>query len=222
VEQKSILTPFQKKIFLAIVEDTFFKEKFYFSGGTALAEFYLKHRYSEDLDFFTSERISYAQIKERLSLKLKKMGIDSFETRAIGGTKLFFLKKGEQEVVKVEFNYFPFKRLGKGKEFRKIDIDSLFDLAVNKLNTILTRHCARDYIDLYFIFQQKRYSWQELLAGIKKKFSWEVDLLNLAARLRKIEKLHDYPKMIKKFSPQKMISFYQKQADQFSQEIFKE
>ncbi|MDR1696214.1 MAG: nucleotidyl transferase AbiEii/AbiGii toxin family protein [Endomicrobium sp.] len=25
---------------------------FYFSGGTALSEYYLRHRYSEDLDFF--------------------------------------------------------------------------------------------------------------------------------------------------------------------------
>ena len=28
--------------------------KFYLTGGTALSRFYLNHRYSEDLDFFTN------------------------------------------------------------------------------------------------------------------------------------------------------------------------
>ena len=220
MEQKSILTPFQKKIFSVIIKDDFFREKFYFSGGTALAEFYLKHRYSEDLDFFTPEQVSYAQVKKRLSLGLKEMGVGSFETRATGGTKLFFLKKGGQEVVKVEFNYFPFKRLETSKEFKKMAIDSLFDLAVNKLDMILTRYCARDYIDLYFIFQQKGYSWQELLTGVKKKFFWRIDPLNLAARLKKIEELYDYPKMVKKFSRSKMINFYREQSNRLGQEIF--
>ncbi|MEW5692252.1 MAG: nucleotidyl transferase AbiEii/AbiGii toxin family protein [Candidatus Hydrogenedentota bacterium] len=32
--------------------EKFFTQKFYLTGGTALSEFYLKHRISEDLDFF--------------------------------------------------------------------------------------------------------------------------------------------------------------------------
>ncbi|MBU0694334.1 MAG: nucleotidyl transferase AbiEii/AbiGii toxin family protein [Candidatus Omnitrophica bacterium] len=32
-------------------------EYFYLTGGTALAYFYLKHRKSNDLDFFTAEAI---------------------------------------------------------------------------------------------------------------------------------------------------------------------
>jgi len=222
VGQKSILTNFQKKIFFVISGEKFFRENFYFSGGTALAEFYLKHRYSEDLDFFTLKKISYSQIQKILNLKMAKMGVDNFETRAIGGTKIFFFKREKKEVVKVEFDYFPFKRLQKGKKFKGIEIDSLFDLAVNKLNTILTRRYARDYIDLYFILRQEEYSWQKLLNGIRKKFSWQVDPFNLAVRLGKIEELHDYPRMIKKFSRSQMIKFYQKQAIHFNQKIFKD
>jgi len=222
VGQKSILTNFQKNIFFVISGENFFRENFYFSGGTALAEFYLKHRYSEDLDFFTLKKISYSQIQKILNLKMAKMGVDNFETRAIGGTKIFFFKREKKEVVKVEFDYFPFKRLQKGKKFKGIEIDSLFDLAVNKLNTILTRRYARDYIDLYFILRQEEYSWQKLLNGIRKKFSWQVDPFNLAVRLGKIEELHDYPRMIKKFSRSQMIKFYQKQAIHFNQKIFKD
>jgi len=221
VEQKSILTPFQKTIFSVIVGEKFFKENFYFSGGTALAEFYLSHRYSEDLDFFTSKKISYARIQKIFNSKIKKMAVDSFETRAIGGTKLFFLKKGKREIVKVEFNYFPFKRLREGKKFKGIIIDSLFDLGVNKLNTILTRRHARDYVDLYFILQEERYSWRKLLSGVKEKFSWQIDPLNLVIQLKKIEKLYDYPKMIKKISRSQMIKFYRKQIVQLNQKVLK-
>lgn len=50
-----ILTPLQKK-FLEEFFRTFLGEKFFLSGGTALAEFYLKHRLSQDLDLFTIDQ----------------------------------------------------------------------------------------------------------------------------------------------------------------------
>ena len=35
---------------------------FYLTGGTALAAFYLQHRFSDDLDFFTEEEVSRAHL----------------------------------------------------------------------------------------------------------------------------------------------------------------
>ena len=49
-----ILTPLQEellRIFAGIEESNLF----YLTGGTALAAVYLKHRYSRDLDLFTSK-----------------------------------------------------------------------------------------------------------------------------------------------------------------------
>ena len=49
---KTILTPKQLKFLeLAAVEPKIVKD-FYLTGGTALSEFYLHHRLSEDLDLF--------------------------------------------------------------------------------------------------------------------------------------------------------------------------
>jgi len=56
--QKNLLIEFEK-----IREASFF----YLTGGTALAEFYLGHRRSYDLDFFTRERdliIPFARVIE--------------------------------------------------------------------------------------------------------------------------------------------------------------
>lgn len=216
---KSVLTSFQKEILTAIVEDSFFKKSFYFSGGTALSEFYLRHRFSEDLDFLTAKNISFEEIHKKLADKLKKLRIDSFEHRAEKGAKLFFLRRGKNEVVRVDFNYYPFKRLKKGKKFKGFEIDSLFDLAVNKIEAILTRPAARDFVDLYFILKEKKFAWPTLLSGLKKKFFWKIDPLYLASRLIKIGGLHDYPKMIKKLSRKNLVAFFIKEAAKFNGEV---
>ena len=49
-----ILTPFQKEL-LRVIGNSNLADNFYLTGGTALAAFYLQHRYSEDLDFFTAD-----------------------------------------------------------------------------------------------------------------------------------------------------------------------
>lgn len=48
-------TPFQKIVFNKISQDKSLRETFYFGGGTALSVFYLNHRYSDDLDFFSEK-----------------------------------------------------------------------------------------------------------------------------------------------------------------------
>lgn len=51
--RENILTPFQKEALQELFESYRELESFYLTGGTALAAFYLHHRYSEDLDLFT-------------------------------------------------------------------------------------------------------------------------------------------------------------------------
>ncbi|MDZ7361711.1 MAG: nucleotidyl transferase AbiEii/AbiGii toxin family protein [candidate division KSB1 bacterium] len=48
----NILTPLQRR-FLDAFSRTELTKDFFLTGGTTLAHFYLQHRFSEDLDFFT-------------------------------------------------------------------------------------------------------------------------------------------------------------------------
>src|SRR6266508_6724070 len=73
-----ILTPLQKE-FIGILASLPDKDEFYLAGGTALAEYYLGHCLSFDLDFFTgtenlvlptSYQIENACQKKNLSLKV--------------------------------------------------------------------------------------------------------------------------------------------------------
>ncbi len=60
------------------MKDKWICEQFYLTGGTALAEFFLQHRLSEDLDFFSendfdSSAINVFFAKNKKNLKIKKI-----------------------------------------------------------------------------------------------------------------------------------------------------
>src|SRR3990167_8967517 len=49
-----ILTPIQKEALDLLFSEEQFSKIFYLTGGTALSAFFLEHRHSDDLDFFTN------------------------------------------------------------------------------------------------------------------------------------------------------------------------
>ncbi len=73
-KEKSILTPHQQKILDIISEEKYFTERFYLAGGTALSEFYFKHRISEDLDLFCEkEEVNSVYIARFFEIHSKKL-----------------------------------------------------------------------------------------------------------------------------------------------------
>ena len=50
-----ILTALQKEALDLLFSEKQFSKIFYLTGETALSSFFLKHRYSDDLDFFTKD-----------------------------------------------------------------------------------------------------------------------------------------------------------------------
>jgi len=216
---KTILTPFQKAIFEEICQDKFITDNFVFGGGTALSEFYLQHRLSEDLDFFTENEIPFEKIRRSMDKIAKKLKIKSVEYREIQSAKVFFLKSGK-EMVKTDFNFFPYYHFEKGKKYKNLKIQSLADIATSKLDTILTRNQARDFVDFYFLQKERQFSLEFLLKKIKEKSRWQVDPLFLASCFLKAESLHDYPKMIKDFSKKDMISYFINLAKNQKKNIF--
>jgi len=53
--EKTILTSKQLEFLELVKVESEITKRFYLTGGTALSEFYLKHRLSEDIDLFTKE-----------------------------------------------------------------------------------------------------------------------------------------------------------------------
>lgn len=211
-----ILTPNQKNILSLLAKEPMITDNFYLTGGTALAEFYLGHRLSEDLDFFSEQEINAEAISAVLKKIQPKGKIKSFRYEQSFNRNLFFLEINN-EIIKTEFTYFPFPFIEKGKKLEELHIDSLIDIATNKLFTIYQKPRSRDFIDLYFILTEKgEWSIDELISKARAKFDYHIDPLQLASQFVKAETLKDYPRMIKKLEPKTWQGFFIKEAKKLS------
>jgi len=220
-KKKSILTFHQKSFLEIISKERYFTQRFYFTGGTALAEFYLKHRISEDLDFFSEKEINPIPISHFLKNKSKSSGLKKFDTRRVLGLYSFFLHFKDRKVLKVDFSYYPFPRIEKGVKLGDLEINSIYDIGVDKIHTIVLRPRARDFIDIYFIIKEKNYSFNDLLMKAKAKFDWDTAAIELGTRLLEAAKLTDYPRMLKKINHQEWKEFFVEEAKNLKKEIFK-
>ena len=128
---KSILSIRQRALLSILSANPSVQQHFYLSGGTALAEYYLQHRYSEDLDFFTEEEVSPLSIQVFIKDIAKKAGVKHVDFQQSFNRNLVFLHF-DDEVIKTEFTYYPFTQLEPTKEIDGLQVDSLLDIAVNK------------------------------------------------------------------------------------------
>jgi len=218
--ENGILTNRQISLLQEIGRNEFIAQNFYLTGGTVLAGFYLRHRYSEDLDFFSETEFDILQIDIVLKKIKEKLGISAIDFQQSFNRNLFFLHFNS-EVVKTEFTYFPFSRIERAEEKYGIQIDSLLDIAVNKLFSIYQRTQARDYVDLYAIVRQEKYATEDLIKKAKIKFDWNMDFLQLGAQFVKVGDARDYPRMVLEISPDELKKFFFKEAKKFKNKILK-
>ncbi|OGZ43938.1 MAG: hypothetical protein A3J55_00705 [Candidatus Ryanbacteria bacterium RIFCSPHIGHO2_02_FULL_45_17b] len=214
-----ILTKNQITFLTAIGESPLFTERFYLTGGTPLAAFYLKHRYSEDLDFFSEQEINdVGALEVAVRTIQKKVSANSIDFQQSFNRNIFFIHFGN-EVLKTEFTYYPFPRIETGRIEYSVSVDSILDIAVNKLFTIYQRTTARDYIDLYLICREKNYVIDELMKKAKIKFDWHIDPLQLGTQFIKAESVQDFPRMIIKIDPREWRTFFMEEAKKLKSEI---
>lgn len=213
----NILTKTQE-LFLNLLSRQSFSKKFYLSGGTALAEFYIPYRFSEDLDFFSEEEIQVDEITAFIQSIKNKLGFESFDFNSSFNRNLFFLKF-PNEILKLEFTYYPFKQLDDSKEEFGIKIDSVEDIAVNKLFTIYQNPRSRDFMDLYMIIKKFRFTIEDLIKKAKVKFDSHVDPLKLGTQFHLVTQLKDYPKLIDQLEEKQWQGFFEEEAKKLGQEI---
>jgi len=216
--ENGILSQIQLAFLGELGKQEFIRKNFYLTGGTALAAFYLGHRYSEDLDFFSEKEFDILQIDVLLKGFQVKFGILNIDFQNSFNRNLFFLHL-KDEILKIEFTYFPFTRIEKGIQEWGIEIDSLLDIAVNKLFSVYQRTKARDYIDLYLLCKEKSFTIGELMQKARLKFDWHIDALQLGTQFMKAKDAQDYPRMIREISPKEWQNFFVEEAKKLGQEI---
>lgn len=147
-----ILTPLQRQTLL-LIGQTPLKSSFYLTGGTALAAFYLYHRYSVDLDFFTADPTAIARVPAVMQNITPQLGVEITFTRTLDTFLECFLKSPEGERVEMDFAQDTPYRLEPTRldNDLQINVDNLTDIACNKLSALFDRAEPKDFVDIYFL-----------------------------------------------------------------------
>jgi predicted nucleotidyltransferase component of viral defense system len=135
-------------------------KQFYLAGGTALA-LQLGHRDSLDFDFFTQKEFD----AEKLFIKLQNI-FSGYKLKKIQEEKNTLTILVDDKI-KMSFFYYPYKLIKKPVKTENFILASIEDIGCMKLQAIVSRATARDYVDLYFIL--KRIKLEKLLDCLKKK-----------------------------------------------------
>ena len=220
-DSQKILTREQEAFLNLVSEEKYIWKHFYFTGGTPLAAFYLYHRLSEDIDLFSEQEIYLPSIRTFVRNAQKKLKAKSIDYRNFLGLHSFQLFFANKITLKVDFNYYPFPRIERGMKYKNIDVDSAYDIAVNKVHTIAMKPRARDFLDIYFLIKDRGYHFADLLMKAKAKFDWHIDPVQLGSRLLQARELADYPRMLKPIDHNEWKQFFVQEARKLKKEIFR-
>lgn len=220
----NVLTSLQRVVLEGLFNGGIARRGFFLTGGTALAEYYLGHRYSDDLDLFQrgSGPLEAGDISHVLSV-LGSMGMQVDRTKDLDMQKeLLVSRAGTTDLpLVVHLCRDAAVRMEAPQTHGPVVVDSLLDIAVNKTDTILSRAPSepKDYCDLYFILQSTSYTLDYLLARAREKngsFEHEENLLRFAVNLRDAGSLQLQPKirMIKPLSLDELAGYLVPLADE--------
>lgn len=216
------LTRRQKEFLAVVLQTPYILKKFYLGGGTALSSWYLHHRESFDLDFFSEqEEVNSAYITAWLNSQKDKLGIVDIIHDEQFGFNFFNLTYSNGDKLKVDFSYFPSERIKKGFIWKGLQVDSMYDIAVNKFHTIATFPRGRDYFDLYLILRQEKWSIEQLRKDAAIKHGIRQETLHVARQFLRSIEFSDPPKMLIPFDRKSMDNFFIKLAKSLESGIFK-
>ena len=194
-------------------------QKFFLGGDTALSEFYLKHRLSQDLDFFTIDQelnfdlANTEVIKIALDLKF------SIEHQVTSPSFLQYIFKSDNTTLKADLVKDVPIHFGKIKKIKRISVDSLENIAVGKLLAIFGRADAKDFIDLYFLLEKdKRFKFKTLFNKAKKK-DLGLQEFYLAEMLSRAKDIKTFPETIKPFNKKRLVDFFLELSDNLYKKI---
>ncbi len=153
LEGKGILTPGQRAILslLGRVPDIPY---FYLTGGTALAEFYLGHRRSFDLDLFTTQEVLIRPFSFEIEHRFREQGWSVQVIRRFS-TFVEMVVTLEGEDVRIDLGLdSPFRFASPEPSVYGVPVNDLEDLKAEKALAYYGRAEMRDAVDLYFLLRR--------------------------------------------------------------------
>ena len=183
-------------------KQNFFKST-YLAGGSSLA-LQLGHRRSIDFDFFTNQTFELIEVKTILNKIGKYTGEHEAPKTMVG-------KFNE---AKFSLFYYPYKLINKTRDFQRINLASLEDIAAMKLVAITDRGTKKDYVDLYFL-TKKCFSIEKMFEFYDKKYhNFDLNKVTLLKALQYFDDANDseMPEMIEKVDWEDIKKFFEKET----------
>ena len=217
---QTVLTKDQEVALAIVGRDKDIAPLFYLSGGTALAAFYFYHRYSDDLDFFTDATDFPQFAVERIARDIQQeIGAEKIEYQRLYDRRIFFFKKSGGDDLKIEFTAYPFAPVHPRVRHEGILVDSLDDLAANKLMALIDRVEAKDFVDLYFFLRENHVTVERLRALVEQKFRLAINPIVLGSEFAKVRLVSHLPRMIKPLTPEELKDFFADCAKQLRPDV---
>ena len=139
------LTPLQRDLLAAFFSRS---PSFFLTGGAALAGFHLRHRQTMDLDLFAGPDVDVRDGAEALLEGAMAIGATATVLRQSADFRRFVVARGpEQTLVDLVIDRAPQLAVEK-VPFGAVRVDSLREIAANKIGALLDRVEGRDLYDL--------------------------------------------------------------------------
>lgn len=223
---RKVLTPLQERVLLALFGNGLADRGYYLTGGTALSEFYLQHRYSDDLDLFTRKAGLLQDDFAFFESLLTSLGFVISSRNITAEYARLFVAAVEQQAenVKVEFAKDAGAMMAPPELHDHVVVDSFEDIAVNKICAILNRQPSesKDFCDLFFILKESRFTLDYLVHRAQEKeaaFDTEEGTLAFATNLLAVEEFTILPRMIKSLSSEELQQFFIPLAEELIQRL---
>ncbi len=212
----SILTELQKSFL-----DAFFRQpiarQFYLTGGTALSEFYLRHRYSEDLDLFTLDEGAFAAAVSSLPALASLLGGTLNEGVATITYRQAFLEVAGEPELRIDLVRDVGPQFGDKTHSGNIIVDSELDIAVNKTTALFGRAATKDFVDLYFLLK-RGYDIDELIRLAKQKDTGFSEFY-FSGMLRENQRIQNLPRMVQPITVDELQRFFEPLAERIMRNI---
>jgi hypothetical protein len=210
---KGLLTPIQRT-FMEIFAQVPDQERFFLTGDTALAEYYLGHRLSFDLDFFTSEASLITPFSYQIEALCSSKGLQLAVIRRFA-SYVEFLFRHEKESLKIELALdSPFRFEPPVLSESSVYVNDFKDIQVDKILAFYGRAEPRDAVNMYFLTQNESIQLLFDLAAQKDPgFDryWMAVALNRASNFP--DEIERWPvKMIEPLDPIKLKADFQNLA----------
>ncbi len=216
-EKSKSLTPLKLEFLTCFFEK---EQSFFLTGGSALSIFYLDHRFSYDLDLFTLENVDWHLFENELRDTSERINA---ALSSISTSLLFrrYQIERNNEVEILDFIIEKVPQLNKKKNlFGTIKVDTLNEIGVNKICTLLSRSEIKDLIDLYFLSKKGFNVLEHINDSKKKDAGLNPSTLSFVLDEIEIQTLPDY--MIKKISVDDIKQFVNQLKIQLAENSFPE